>query len=92
MKLTDKQYEALKQHLQRVAPDGITCPICGNKYWSVNDTLFQCTEFSGPTMKIGGGISIMPFVVLSCDRCQNSMMLNALKIGLLNTNDFKDDK
>lgn len=92
MKLTEKQFEILKQHIQKVAPEGIICPVCGNKHWSVNDTIFQCTEFSGPVMKIGGGISIMPFVVLSCEKCQNSIMLNALKMGLIDINDYQNDK
>lgn len=92
MKISDKQLEILKEHLHNVAPEGLSCPICGNKHWSVNDTIFQCTEFTGPEIKLGGGISLMPFVVLSCDRCQNSIMLNALKIGLFGANDFKNDK
>lgn len=91
MKLTKEQFELLKGHLQNVAPNGITCPVCGSKHWSASDTIFQCTEFTGPVMNIGAGVSIMPFVVLSCDRCQNSIMLNALKIGLVD-NDLKNEK
>lgn len=92
MKLTKEQFEILKGHLQKVAPDGFKCPICGNMHWSANDTIFQCTEFTGPEMKVGAGIYIMPFVVLSCDKCHNSIMLNALKIGLFDDSDFKNEK
>ena len=87
MKLTQQHVTNLIQHLSQSAPNGIKCPVCGNTHWLINDTIFQCTEFTGATMAIGGGISLVPLVMITCGQCQHTLQFNAMKLGLLSDTD-----
>lgn len=92
MKLTDCQLKQFIAQFSKFAPGGCTCPVCGDKHWNINDTLFQSLEFSGTELKIGGGTSIIPFVVLTCQSCSYTMFINALKCGIIKPEDFNNDK
>lgn len=89
MKLTDCQLNQFIAHFSQFTPGGCTCPVCGDKHWNVNDTLFQSLEFTGLDLKIGKGMSMLPFIVLTCNTCSYTMFFNAIKCGVLKIEDLE---
>lgn len=83
MKLTQEQFDKIVHHIQKVAPEGLRCPVCGATEWSINDTIFQSMEFTGTRMQIGQGLAMMPFVVLNCNNCKHCVEFNAIHLGII---------
>lgn len=83
MKLTQEQFIKIVNHIQKIAPEGLKCPVCGATEWSINDTIFQAVEFTGTRMQIGQGMAIMPFVVLNCTNCKHCLEFNAIHLGII---------
>ena len=92
MKLTDSQIKQFIAQFSHFAPGGCSCPVCGNKHRNINDTLYQSLEFTGTELKIGGGTSLIPFVLLTCKSCSYTLFFNALKCGIISSDDFIDKK
>lgn len=92
MKLTDCQLKQFIAQFSQFAPGGCTCPVCGNKHWNVSDTLFQSLEFTGLDLKIGKGMSMLPFIVLTCKTCSYTMFFNAITCGVLKIEDLESNK
>lgn len=86
MKLTQQQIDKVIKHLKQNAPNGIKCPVCGQSHWLVNDTIFQTIEFSGANITLAKGMSLVPLVMITCSNCQQTLLFNAIKLGLLNFN------
>jgi ribosomal protein S27AE len=59
------------------------CPMCGESNWSVSDKVFEMREFHGGNIVLGGG-AIQPVIPVTCSNCGNSIMVNALVIGVIN--------
>lgn len=85
MKLSQKQTEKVITHLRVMAPNGIKCPVCGQSHWLVNDTLFQTIEFTGTHLALGAGMALVPLVMITCSNCQHTLLFNAIKLGLLDS-------
>lgn len=85
MKLSPEQVKKVIQHLSKNAPNGIKCPVCGETHWLINDTIFQTIEYTGSTIKIGGGTALVPLVMIACGTCHHTMLFNAMRLGLLNS-------
>lgn len=72
------------------------CPVCGSVgSFSVSDKIFQLTEYKGDEIILAGGTAIAPMVVVVCNKCGNSIFLNALITGLMipkNSNSGEEDK
>ena len=83
MVLTEEQLQAVVKHLRSVAPEGFTCPICGERHWSINNVIFESREFIGGGLFTNEPVSVIPFVTLDCDRCHNTMFLNAVSLGIV---------
>ena len=59
------------------------CPACQQRgTLSVMPTLMELREFHGGDFVIGGS-PIVPLVVLTCNNCGNTILINALVVGLL---------
>jgi len=85
MRLSQDQVNQLINHLKQHSPNGrITCPLCGNQEWNVNDLIVEAREFHNGDMVLGG--SIMPLVGITCRTCAHTMFLNALQLGFVNRN------
>lgn len=85
MKLSQNQIEKFITHLRNMAPNGIKCPVCSQSHWLVNDTLFQTLEFTGAHFAIGAGMSLVPLVMITCSNCQHTLLFNAKKLGMLDS-------
>lgn len=89
MRLTREQAEEVIQRLGTVAHGGIVCPICGHRQWSVNDLVIESREFQNGNIIIGGESAIMPFVSITCRNCANTLLLNAIQLGIVNRNSIQ---
>jgi hypothetical protein len=58
------------------------CPMCGEKNWSVQDTIFELREFQHGSMVIGNG-PLVPVAPVTCNNCGNTFLINAIVAGLL---------
>lgn len=59
-----------------------TCPISGHATWEVPQFLVQSPRFiPGGGLTIGGGL--LPMLALVCSGCGYTMLINAIKVGIL---------
>ena len=57
------------------------CPLCSSRNWVVGTQLSDVMRSDGLDVMVGG--TNYPFVVMTCMTCANSIMLNAVVMGLL---------
>ena len=57
------------------------CPICQGGPWSVSDKTFQLLEFNQAGLTLGG--PVVPVVPVICTNCGNTVLINALIVGLV---------
>lgn len=81
MELTKEQVDTVIEHIKKVAPEGMVCPVCGQKKWSLNNNVYQVQEFTGDGFPLGS-FNVMPMVTLNCKNCSHVMMFSALSLGL----------
>jgi predicted nucleic-acid-binding Zn-ribbon protein len=62
---------------------GKSCPMCGKGPWSVQEKVFQLTEFHDGNMVIGG--PLMPLVPVTCNNCGYTVVVNAIIAGAVTT-------
>lgn len=86
MRLTKDQIQAVIGRINEVSPHGIVCPICGQRHWNINDVVIESREFQNGNFIIGGESAIIPFVSLNCANCGNTILFNALHLGVVNRN------
>lgn len=62
------------------------CPMCGGRAWSVSNKIFELREFNDGNFVLGGpNSSIAPVIPVTCDRCGNTIFINALSTSLIET-------
>ncbi len=56
------------------------CPICTNTRWGIADTVGEV-----PMMELNGDLTggVCPLVILTCQTCGYTLLLNAKVIGLI---------
>lgn len=67
---------AVVQHLTETWGPARACPLCGNDKWTVADKLFHLIEYGDKGTILGG--SIVPVVPVTCTRCGNTVLINAI--------------
>ena len=83
MKLTEDQIKIVVNKLNSDSKGGITCPVCGNKLWTVNNKVMEMREYHDGKFVMGGDASIMPVVSLVCSQCGNTLLFNAIRLGVV---------
>jgi len=61
---------------------GRSCPACGQGPWSVQNTIYQLTEFNKDKVVIGGG-PVFPVIPVVCTHCGNTALVNAIAAGFV---------
>lgn len=61
----------------------VSCPLCKKGPWGISDSTFELREFHGGNMVIGGQSSILPVVPVTCNNCGNTVLISALKAGVI---------
>ena len=60
---------------------GRNCPLCGEGNWEVQEKPFELREFHGGAMVFGG--VIIPVIPITCSNCGNTILVNAIKAGVV---------
>lgn len=81
MKLSPKQRELLSKKFAEF-PKSI-CPICKTGNIFLNDKLFELREFEGGNLIIGGGSSLVPLIIATCQNCGHTQFFNAITLGIV---------
>lgn len=61
---------------------GRPCPMCGSGPWNVQDEAFELRAFQGGNLVLGAG-PLVPVVVVTCQNCGNTMLVNAIVSGVV---------
>jgi predicted Zn-ribbon and HTH transcriptional regulator len=93
MTLDRKKQEIFIKKLQEIKPD-IECPMCHNRSWEANNTIFELREFlGGKTVQAGvKEVTSYPVIPLCCSKCGYTYFINAIKIGVLEPQKMGDTK
>lgn len=91
MRLTPEQTQQVINHLTEVSPDGIVCPVCGQRHWNVMNTIIEAREFQNGNIILGGESAIVPYVSITCNRCGNSLLFNAIQLGIVQPNNNENN-
>ncbi len=57
------------------------CPMCGKGPLTVQDKVFQLTEFHHGSLVMGG--PLVPIVPVVCNNCGNTILVNAIIAGAI---------
>ena len=82
MKLTDEQLQIVIEKLQGFNPKGFICPVCGNHKWNLSNLIYEIKEFEKEEKNIGIK-HVIPFISLSCKNCSNTLLFNAIRLGII---------
>lgn len=91
MRLTQEQTQQVINHLTESSPDGIVCPVCGQRHWNVMNTIIEAREFQNGNIILGGESAIVPYVSITCNRCGNSLLFNAIQLGIVRQNNNEEN-
>ena len=92
MKLSDEQINAIMSKLNSISPNGITCPVCGNKQWAINNFVIESREFQHGGLIIGGNSVIVPYITITCRHCAHTLFFNAIQLGVVEPEQEKRKK
>ena len=85
MKLSQDQIAKVIQQLNNDRQNRRPCGVCGNNHWVINDTVWESREFNYGNFVLGGDTLVMPLIAVSCSKCGNTHFLNAIKIGVIDS-------
>jgi hypothetical protein len=60
---------------------GRGCPMCGNGPWTVQDKVFQLSEYHEGNLVVGG--PLVPLVPVTCANCGHTVVVNAILSGAI---------
>ena len=55
------------------------CPMCGQGPWTVQDKVFQLSEYNSGNLVVGG--PLIPVIPVSCSNCGHTVLVNAIISG-----------
>ena len=77
-----EEQAAIESAIQSVASDLRACPFCGKRAgYTLADGFVFLSTMRQPTAVDRGGTSL-PSIALICRKCGNTMLLNAVVLGL----------
>lgn len=83
MRITQEQANLIIERLNSTSAQRQSCPICGNRNWTLNDKIWEIREFQGGSLVIGGDTSLIPMISVSCSACGFTHFLNAIRLGVV---------
>ena len=86
--LTQQQKDDFQAHLTSTVKN-LNCGWCGENKWFPVDDFVQVNAFEGRGVLMGTGPTY-PCVMTVCGNCGNTMLFNALLIGLLEKADDQE--
>lgn len=91
MKLKDEQLQKILDTLNGYIPNGLTCPVCGQKHWGLSNLLVEVKEYEKEENLIGNKF-VTPLISLTCNNCSNTLFFNAIKMGIVEKSSQKEEK
>ena len=92
MELTSQQQRIVIEKLGKMIGKR-PCSSCGaNIEFSINSRIFELREFNKGSLVIGGNTAVVPLVVVTCPKCGETKLYNALMLGLLKQEKNIDEK
>lgn len=82
MKLSEKQYKKLQDHVAVQWKSPYMCPVCRQNNWNISRDLFELRGFNRGSLVVGGGSPLFPVVPVTCQVCGHVVFFNALVVGL----------
>ncbi len=64
---------------------GSNCDLCNSHKWEMQNNLFYIQEFNSPSTENPGNAAV-PLVIMACMDCGNTKLINAIKLGIVDTN------
>src|SRR5258705_10513057 len=80
MKLTAEQQARALECVRKFQP--IVCSVCKHRDWDLQDNYFRIREFEKEDPDSKSAI-VLPAIALTCRTCGNTLLLNAIVLGLL---------
>jgi len=81
--MTKEQVQELINKINQKSGNNLQCNICHGKSWSVTENIFQMLEYKDGKIVLGGSVSILPLIPITCNDCGNTIFINAIKVGLV---------
>lgn len=92
MKLNDEQINSIISRLNGISSSGITCPVCRNKQWTINNIVLESREFQHGDFILGANSTLMPFITITCNKCAHTLFFNAIRLGVVNSEQEQNNK
>ncbi len=67
-----------------------SCPMCRAGNWLVQDKYFQLTQYKANALMVGG--PVIPIIPITCSNCSNTLLLNAIHAGIIQTKEVETQK
>ena len=65
------------------------CPVCQNNNWTIGKTIAELRPFLKGKLRMGG--ILYPAVVFTCNVCGNTLLFNAIALGIVEFPPPKED-
>jgi len=63
----------------------VNCPMCNHNQWSASEEVFEIRKYYGGNVVLGQG-PILPIIPVTCNNCGNTVLVNAIKAGVVDAN------
>lgn len=80
--------EKVKEHIKRKWYNPY-CPMCKTENWIIPDTMFELKEHTGGRIIHDRLTTISPVIMVTCGNCGNTLLLNAMVVGIFDPNAYK---
>lgn len=87
MQLDSSAIEKLLKSLEENWEEPRNCQICNENNWDVSSRVFELREHKKGLLVIGGDSKVVPLISVTCNKCGNALLFNAIKLGLVNKED-----
>ena len=75
------KFAILEPHLIEKWGENRQCPCCGAHNWSVNDRVFELSEYEPSDADTG--VYVFPVIPITCTNCFNVQFLSAVALGVV---------
>jgi hypothetical protein len=75
IKLTEEQHKAFEEYVDKMMQPPRACGVCHSSKWSCSKEVFKLTAFQE-----GSEVTALPFCILSCGECGNTLFIDARRV------------
>lgn len=90
-KLTEEQIQVVNDWIETKC-NLKNCPLCASNNLQVEDYVGQLPVYSGSTQRLPLTQLVYPYVIIVCNNCGNTILINAIAIGLMDSGEDESDE